>query len=352
MKKVLVAMSGGVDSSVSAFLLKERGYQVVGITICFGLKDISDGKIRCCGPQAIDDARRVCDKLKIAHFVIDLSWVLQEKIINNFVCEYLKGRTPNPCIACNKYIKFGALLEKALASDFDFLATGHYAFISKSGGDYFLKKPKDKLKDQTYFLYSINKESLKFILFPLASFTKTQVREIARKAKLPVAEKPQSQDICFIPEGDYRSIILKRIKEKKPGKIKDLKGNILGEHNGIFSYTIGQRQGLGIGSRGPFYVISIDAKNNEIIVGKAQDLNAKGLIADNLNLFRGDLPKEAFAKIRYAHPEASCRISFYDRKVKVIFRKPQWAITPGQSVVFYNEKGILLGGGTINEVIR
>jgi tRNA-specific 2-thiouridylase len=349
-ERVLVAMSGGVDSSISAFLLKEKGYDVYGITMCFGVKDIKDEKPRCCGPQAIEDAKRVCDKLKISHYVMDFSKELEEKVIDNFISQYLKGRTPNPCVECNKFIKFGSLLEKALSLDFNFLATGHYAKIEKSNGNYFLKKARDKKKDQSYFLYPIKKEFLKYILFPLADLTKEEVRELAEKINLSVYNKPQSQDICFIPDRNYRKFLEKRIKTK-PGPILDLRGNILGEHKGIFSYTIGQREGLGISFGEPLYVIEIKPEENQIIVGERKDLRAGGLVTGEINILVENLPKETYAKIRYTSKEAKCYLEKSDGKIKIIFEKEQSAVTPGQSAVLYN-KDLVLGGGIIEEVIR
>lgn len=349
-KKVLVAMSGGVDSSVASFLLKNSDFDVTGVTMCLGVKT-HDEKARCCGPQAVEDARRVCRRLEIPHYVMDFSKDLEEKVISRFVSEYLKGRTPNPCIDCNRFLKFELLLKKALGMGFDFLATGHYAKIVKNNNGFFLKRAKDPVKDQAYFLYSIRKEALKSIIFPLAGLTKKEVREIARKANLPVAGKPQSQDICFITGGDYRKFILRRINDIKPGHIVDLDENIRGFHNGIFLYTVGQRKKLGINDKYPLYVISVDKEKNRIITGKKQDLRRRGLIADNLNILVDSLPKEAFAKIRYTHKESRCEIFQQGKRLKVIFKERQEAITPGQSVVFY-DNGIVLGGGVIKEVLR
>ncbi|MCM8831387.1 MAG: tRNA 2-thiouridine(34) synthase MnmA [Candidatus Omnitrophica bacterium] len=347
-KKVLVAMSGGVDSSVAAYLLKSSGYQVGGVTMCLGVK-ISDNKTRCCGPEAIEDAKRVCEKLDIPHYILDFSKELQKYVISKFILEYQNGKTPNPCVECNRFLKFGILLEKASALGFDFLATGHYATIEKDNGKFFLKKAIDKLKDQSYFLYPIEKEKLKIILFPLAKLTKEEVRQIAYKLNLPVANKPQSQDICFI-QGDYRDFLAKKISKISYGDIVDKKGNILGQHKGLFFYTIGQRERLGISFSQPLYVIAIDAKLNKIIVGKKDELFACGLIAKDINILVDKLPKKAFAKIRYQHKEAPCFLYPQENKIKVIFKEKQEAITPGQSVVFYNDK-IVLGGGIIEEVI-
>jgi tRNA-specific 2-thiouridylase len=355
MKKVIVAMSGGVDSSVAALLLKKAGFNVVGLTMCLGIKSDHGGK-RCCGPESISDAKKVCRDLGIKHYVMDFSTELEDKIISKFLGQYLKGQTPNPCVDCNKFIKFGILLEKTRALGFDYLATGHYAKIGKKEGEFLLKKPKDKVKDQTYFLYPIKKENLSSILFPLENYTKGQVRNIAKDNKLAIFDKPQSQDLCFIVDKRYTNFINRRKaclpagrKKNKEGWIKDEEGNILGKHKGISSYTVGQRKGLGISSKEPLYVLAIDAKNNNIIVGKKQQLQKKGLIANEFNFFTDYLPTIAKAKIRYAHKEAECKIEKVGEKIKIIFSQKQEAITPGQAVVLYDQD-IVLGGGTIEEV--
>lgn len=342
-------MSGGVDSSVAAFLLKNSGYDVTGVTMCLGVK-ADDEKVRCCGPQAVDDAKRVCHRLGIPHYVMDFSKDLEEKVISKFVSEYLKGRTPNPCIDCNRFLKFELLLGKAITMGFDFLATGHYARIEKNNGTFVLRRAKDKAKDQSYFLYPIKKERVKSILFPLAELTKKEVREIARKADLPVANKPQSQDICFIKDDDYRRFISERVSNIRPGHIVDLDGNIRGMHKGLFFYTVGQREKLGISNPTPLYVVSVDAEKNRVIVGKKKDLQTRELIVCDLNLFVDDLPQETSAKIRYANKESKCEVSKQGSRVKVVFEEKQEAIAPGQSAVFY-DNDIVLGGGVIEEVI-
>jgi len=364
-KRVIVAMSGGVDSSVSAYLLKRRGFEVMGITMCFGFTVDNEGGKRplCCGLEGIEDAKRVCQKLGIRHYVLDFSRIFEEKIIKDFLEEYLKGRTPNPCIRCNQFIKFGFLLDKIKEFDAHYLATGHYARIVR-GRKYLLKKAKDKKRDQSYFLYRLTQEQLKQIIFPLGGYTKEKVRRIAKSIGLPVADKLASQEICFIPDNDYRKFLRQRLaqtntqinREIKPGNILDKEGNILGEHKGICFYTIGQREGLNIkNKRGPFYVIRIDAENNEIIVGKREDTKFSGLIAKEVNFITGEFPQKPIflkARIRYGHKESDAEvIPLEDKKVKVIFKEPQFAVSPGQSVVFY-KKDIVLGGGIIEESLN
>jgi tRNA-specific 2-thiouridylase len=349
-QKVLVAMSGGVDSSVAGLLLKNKGCEVAGVTMCLGISGGED-QAKCCGPTAVDDARRVCDRIMIPHYVLDYAEELEKKVIAKFVSEYVKGRTPNPCIDCNRYLKFGSLLDKAKAMGFDFLATGHYAAVGRSGEEFYLKRPQDRKKDQTYFLYPIPYEGLKSILFPLATFTKEEVRDMAKKASLPVAEKQESQDICFVTQKNYQAFLSERVQVLKPGPIVDTKGNILGTHRGIAFYTIGQRGGLRISHKNPLYVISIDAPGNRIIVGEKEHLKATGLIAGNMNRLTEFWPAEVYAKIRYRKKEALCEVTFENDRVKVTFAEKQEAITPGQSVVFYADDHVL-GGGEIEEVLH
>lgn len=364
-------MSGGVDSSVAAALLEKQGYEVIGITMCFGLKESDKKRPSCCGIEGIEDARRVAHKLGIRHYVLNFDKALEEKVIKNFISEYLSGRTPNPCIRCNEYLKFQQLLNKARGLEAKYLATGHYAKIVTShrsqvtGKIFLLKKAKDKYKDQSYFLYRLKQKQLKHILFPLGNYTKPQVRELARQFDLPVKDKPGSQEICFIPDEDYRDFIrhgLTRIPKTrintdtgiKPGLILDARGKVLGEHKGIPFYTIGQREGLGIAMGYPVYVTKIDAKNNTIIVGKREEALSYGLIAGDLS-FTDEAIKRAVAlsiKIRYNHKEVSSRIIPLGRnRVKAIFSKPQFAVTPGQSAVFYKHREVI-GGGIIQTQIN
>jgi len=244
-------MSGGVDSSVAAYLLKKKGFDVAGVTMCLGVKESGRKKPACCGVEAINDAKRVAQKLDIPHYVMDFSGYLEKYVVRKFVSEYLNGKTPNPCVDCNTILKFDILLRKTLSLGFDYLATGHYAKIAKKNKKFLLKKAKDKIKDQSYFLYSIKKNNLKDILFPIGDFTKKEIRSIAKEAKLPVAEKKESQDICFISGKNYHGFISTRVGKISKGPIVDLDGKLLGEHKGAIFYTIGQRGGLGIGYKHP-----------------------------------------------------------------------------------------------------
>jgi len=349
-KKVMVAVSGGVDSSVAALLLKEEGYDVTGVTMCLGIKEEGEGT-RCCGLDAIDDAKHVCDQLQIPHFVFDYASEMEERIINKFIAEYQRGRTPNPCIDCNRYLKFGSLLAKAKIMGFNYLATGHYARIEKQRDTWHLLRPKDKIKDQTYFLYPIKAGDLSSLLFPLGSLSKNEVRTLAQKAGLHVAQKAESQDICFVTQGDYHQFFQERKVFVTAGDIVDMSGNVLGRHKGIIYYTIGQRSGLGISAKTPLYVVEINAAQNKIVVGEKKELYSVGLIAGNVNLLTDGLPTEMEAKIRYRKKPARCLVQKEGDKLKVRFKEAQESITPGQAVVFYVGDEVM-GGGVIAEVIR
>jgi len=346
-------MSGGVDSSVAAALLKKQGYEVIGITMCFNLPESLKKRPVCCGMQGIEDARRVAHKLGIRHYVLNMQKDLEKWVIKDFFKEYLKGRTPNPCVRCNQYLKFDLLLKKALSLDARFLATGHYARIKKNQ-NYILKKAKDKTKDQSYFLYRISQGQLKHIIFPLGNLLKVEVRELAREFDLAVSEKLASQDICFLANADYRGFLKTRITaDIQPGLIVDKQGNILGQHRGIAFYTIGQREGLGIAKGYPLYISKIDPRKNEITVGRKDDVYSREFFIKEPHFISESLKKKVAARvrIRYNHREAWADIVLLKNKIKVCFRKPQFAVTPGQSAVFY-DKDIVLGGGIIGKVLN
>jgi tRNA-specific 2-thiouridylase len=357
-KKVVIAMSGGVDSSVAAALLKEQGYEVIGVTMnLYSLpKEVcrSENLRSCCGRQAQEDANRVAVALGIAHFVVDFRREFEQTVIEDFSREYRRGRTPNPCIRCNQFIKFDLLLERANKLGADHIATGHYAQVEwdPTAGRYLLKKGKDKDKDQSYFLYTLTQKQLAQTIFPVGGLTKKDVRTIAAKYALPVADKEESQEICFVPDKDYAKLLNDRIPEAfRPGPILDLEGRVLGEHDGIIHFTVGQRKGMGIAAAHPLYVISIDAEKNAIVVGTNEGLYRSRLEAAEPNFIAIDKlagPMTVQAKIRYKHAEANATISPLDSGcIWVEFEKPQRAITPGQAVVFYDGDGVV-GGGTID----
>jgi len=340
-KKVAIAMSGGIDSSVAAFLLKQKGYQTFGLTMRLGAFT----------KRAIEKAKEAAKRIKIEHYVVDLEKEFKNKIIFPFCQNYFQGQTPNPCIWCNKEIKFGFLLEQAQKLGADYLATGHYARIKKVSSRYYLLKGKDKTRDQSYFLYRLNQKQLSKIIFPIGDLQKKQIKKIAQKNNLDLVKK-ESREICFIPN-NYREFIKKNCQLScQPGHIINKQGKILGKHQGISFYTIGQRKGLIKGQVEPLFVVKIDRKRNALIVGKESDLYEKELIAQNTNwvVKEPKYPLKVRAKIRYRHQPANAKIILCQvrpDKIKVEFKKPQRAITPGQSVVFY-QKNKVLGGGIID----
>ena len=358
--KVAVAMSGGVDSSVTAALLREKEYDVFGITMnIFPLPkkrgEVHDSEIFK-GPWSVEDANRAARMIGISHTILDLQEVFEKKVVEYFCEEYVQGRTPNPCIRCNQDIKFKALMEKAQEMGADYLATGHYARIvydSKVGRS-LLKKGKDREKDQSYFLYPLTQDQLSHTLMPIGDFTKKEVKELAERYSLPATRRLESQEICFIPDNDYGGFLQRKIPDAfHSGSIINLEGKILGQHRGIAHYTIGQRRGMKIAAPHPLYVISIRSEENTIVVGPKDELYEKALIASHVNLI--SVPKimkplPVKAKIRYKHKEAKALLTpINSKQLHIEFEKLQRAITPGQSVVFYDGE-VVVGGGVIDKI--
>ena len=373
--KVLVAMSGGVDSSVAAALLKQQGYDLIGITLQIW-PDVSPSETKsnsgCCSLSAVEDARRVANALDIPHYVLNFQEIFQSKVIDNFVAEYKAVRTPNPCIRCNEHIKFKALLDKADELGAEYLATGHYARVKSEilntksetndksqNRKYKLLKGKDSSKDQSYVLYMLNQENLPRILFPLGELTKVEVRKMAAELGLKVADKPDSQEICFVPDDKYGEFLAQYVPEgNRRGDIVDDQGRKFGHHKGIIHYTVGQRRGLGIAYKTPLYVIKIDKEKNQVVVGEEDDTYGDELVASGVSYVGGRCTvngvQDISAKIRYKTPEYKAKIfPLENNQVKVQFEEPVKAITPGQAVVFYLPAGRhgdgdeVLGGGTI-----
>lgn len=348
--RVVVAMSGGVDSATAAALLLEAGYDVIGVSMklwCETKHNLSSSHPTCCSIDDMNDARRVCNVLGIPFYMLNLEEEFQKNVVDYFCYEYARGRTPNPCIACNLHLKFGFLLNKALTMDAKYLATGHYARIESSNNEYRLFKGIDPHSDQSYFLYSLGQLELQHILFPVGNYLKSEVRQIAARRGLPIADKPKSQDICFIPDKDYRKFIKEHVSPT-PGEFIDTEGKILGRHQGIAYYTVGQRMGLGIASGKRLYVVAINAYENTVVVGTEEKLYTSNLIATNVR-FVCERPEESIAiqaKIRHKTLESDAILYYHADTVEVKFNQPQRAIAPGQAVVFYQGDQIL-GGGII-----
>jgi tRNA-specific 2-thiouridylase len=351
MTKVVVAMSGGVDSSVAAALLKQQGYEVIGMMLRLWSEPGKEDSNRCCTPDAMALARRVAAKLDIPFYVVDAKDVFRKTVVEYFLDGYARGETPNPCLICNRQIRWEFLLNHALALGADFMATGHYVRKQDAGDRHQLLRAVDRSKDQSYVLHVLNQEKLKRALFPVGDYTKPEIRKIAESFGLPTASRYDSQDLCFLAGDDYRNFLQRNAAEMlKPGKITRRDGEVVGEHNGLANYTIGQRKGLGVSSAVPLYVFGKDAVANTVIVGTQDELGSPELIAKDVNWISGETPNQSFraeAKIRYTAKDAEALVMpLEDDQVKVMFDAPQRDITAGQAAVFY-QGDVLLGGGLI-----
>ncbi len=359
-------MSGGVDSSVAALLLKEQGYDCIGVTMKLWDYETAGGNINnesgCCSLDSINDARMVCANLDIPHYVMNFSREFHKEVIENFIEEYIGGRTPNPCVLCNTKIKWETLIEKALQLGADYIATGHYARVryNKESGRYELMRAVDSNKDQAYALWGIRQQSLARTLFPLGELTKPQIREIADKHGLRTAHKSESMEICFVPDNDYNRFLKEAVpgldEQVKEGELVDTEGHVIGKHKGYPFFTIGQRRGIGTGFGKPMYVVDIDAENNRVIIGETDKLYSKKLIAGSVNFVSiasaDEQGTEAVVKVRYRGEGFPAKIyPASENKVRIEFEEPQKAITPGQSAVFYDGERVL-GGAVIESFER
>ena len=351
--RVIVAMSGGVDSSVAALLLKEQGYEVIGVTMRLWTverDDLPPLSKRCCSVEDVEDARRVCQTIGVPHYVLNFEREFQMHVVDYFCREYDRGRTPHPCLACNDKIKFDFLLRRAMFLEADYIATGHYARIRPNGAGLKLLKGVDAKKDQSYVLFTLTQRELGRLLLPIGEYPKHRIRQLAAEAGLPVADKPDSQEICFIPDGDYRKFIGEQVRPR-PGQLVDVAGTVLGPHPGVQFFTIGQRRGLGLqGNTGrPMYVVKIDPETNQVVLGPEEELYRTGVWASRVNFTSGAAPKgrlEVTAKIRYKASESPATLTVQGEWAELRFEEPQRAVTPGQAVVFYRNEE-LVGGGII-----
>ena len=347
-------MSGGVDSSAAAALLVEQGYDVIGVTLKLWPQDcVSRAEDKCCGPQAVMDARGVSHRLGIPYYLVDEADDFQKQVINYFAEEYRAGRTPNPCVMCNEKLKFGTLISRARQLGAEYVATGHFARVEKDGDRHLLKRGRDPRKDQSYFLFSLKQEQLARSLFPLGELTKSATREVARESRLKTADKEESMEICFVPDKNYGKFLQQAgLVQKHRGEIVDLRGRVLGGHDGIEFYTIGQRKGLGLSSPKPLYVVDLDAANNRVIVGDEAALERDEFIVERCNWIPFDAPPDSIdvtARIRYNHPGTPATITPNAAGgARVKLRSPQRAITPGQACVFY-DGDLVVGGGWITK---
>jgi len=353
-RRVVVAMSGGVDSSTAALLLTEQGYEVIGVMMRLWAEPATDESSlhnRCCSPQAIEDARRVADQLGIRFYLVNYVRPFREQVVDYFVQEYARGRTPNPCLMCNRHIKFGRLLAQARALGADHLATGHYARIHRAESYFRLLRGRDTQKDQSYALYMLGQVELAHTIFPVGEHTKEQVRTLAAERGLAVAERTESQDLCFLEDGDYRRFLAERAPQiLRPGPVVDRSGQVLAQHGGLALYTVGQRRGLGISAPHPLYVLELDPSRNAVVIGTADELGRRELLAQQVSYVAGEPPPEPLdvtAKIRYQAHEAPARwIPLGNGHARVVFDSPQRDITPGQGVVAYQGE-LLIGGGIV-----